>query len=111
MSDLLTRRLAQLSEHANLSLLSQCLHGIERECLRVDSRGQLALTPHPQALGSALTHAQITTDYSESLLEFITPAEADPAATLADLEQIHRFAYSKLGDELLWSPSMPCELP
>ncbi len=111
MSDLLTRRLAQLGEHANLSLLSQCLHGIERECLRVDSRGQLALTPHPQALGSALTHAQITTDYSESLLEFITPAEADPAATLADLEQIHRFAYSKLGDELLWSPSMPCALP
>jgi len=111
LSDLLTRRLAQLGEHANLSLLSQCLHGIERECLRVDSRGQLALTPHPQALGSALTHAQITTDYSESLLEFITPAEADPAATLADLEQIHRFAYSKLGDELLWSPSMPCALP
>ena len=111
MSDLLTRRLAQLGEHANLSLLSQCLHGIERECLRVDSRGQLALTPHPQALGSAMTHAQITTDYSESLLEFITPAEADPAATLADLEQIHRFAYSKLGDELLWSPSMPCALP
>ncbi len=111
MSDLLPRRLAQLGERANLSLLSQCLHGIERECLRVDGDGQLALTPHPAALGSALTHAQITTDYSESLLEFITPAEADPAATLADLEQIHRFAYSKLDGEYLWSPSMPCALP
>jgi glutamate--cysteine ligase len=111
LSDLLSRRLNQLGEHANLSLLSQCLHGIERECLRVDSNGQLALTPHPQALGSALTHPQITTDYSESLLEFITPAEANPADTLADLEQTHRFVYSKLGDELLWSPSMPCELP
>ena len=111
MSDLLPRRLAQLGERANLTLLSQCLHGIERECLRVDGKGQLALTPHPAALGSALTHPQITTDYSESLLEFITPAEPDPAATLADLEQIHRFAYSKLGDELLWSPSMPCALP
>ncbi|WP_339409055.1 glutamate--cysteine ligase [Pseudomonas sp. EA_35y_Pfl2_R5] len=111
MSDLLTRRLAQLGERANLSLLSQCLHGIERECLRVDSDGQLALTPHPAALGSALTHTQITTDYSESLLEFITPAEPDPAATLADLEQIHRFAYSKLDGEFLWSPSMPCALP
>ncbi|GLK87626.1 glutamate--cysteine ligase [Pseudomonas turukhanskensis] len=111
MSDLLSRRLALLSKPAHLNLLTQCLHGIERECLRVDSQGQLALTPHPIALGSALTHPQITTDYSESLLEFITPAEPDPAATLADLEQIHRFAYSKLDNEYLWSPSMPCPLP
>ena len=111
MSNLLSRRLAQLGEEANLPLLSRCLHGIERECLRVDADGQLALTPHPNALGSALTHTQITTDYSESLLEFITPAEADPAVTLADLEQIHRFAYSKLDGEYLWSPSMPCALP
>lgn len=111
MSDLLSRRLAQLGEPANLSLLSQCLHGIERECLRVDGDGQLALTPHPATLGSALTHTQITTDYSESLLEFITPAEPDPATTLNDLEQIHRFAYSKLDGEYLWSPSMPCALP
>ncbi len=111
MSDLFSRRLALLGERANLSLLSQCLHGIERECLRVDSDGQLALTPHPLALGSALTHPQITTDYSESLLEFITPAEPDPATTLADLEQIHRFAYRKLDGEYLWSPSMPCALP
>jgi glutamate--cysteine ligase len=111
LSDLLSRRLAQLGERANLSLLSQCLHGIERECLRVDASGQLALTPHPAALGSALTHPQITTDYSESLLEFITPAEPDPATTLADLERIHRFTYSKLQDEYLWSPSMPCALP
>jgi glutamate--cysteine ligase len=111
VSDLYARRLALLNEPANLPLLRQCLHGIERECLRVDRSGQLALTPHPQALGSALANSQITTDYSESLLEFITPAEADPAETLADLECIHRFAYSKLGDEYLWSPSMPCPLP
>jgi len=111
LSDFLSRRLALLGERANLVLLSQCLHGIERECLRVTADGQLALTPHPPALGSALTHPQITTDYSESLLEFITPAEPDPAITLANLEQIHRFAYSKLGDEYLWSPSMPCSLP
>ena len=111
MSDLLSRRMTLLAEPANLSLLSQCLHGIERECLRVDDAGQLALTPHPATLGSALTHTQITTDYSESLLEFITPAVADPAATLAELEQIHRFAYSKLDGEYLWSPSMPCALP
>lgn len=111
MSPLLSRRLALLGERANLPLLSQCLHGIERECLRVDGHGQLALTPHPQALGSALTHPQITTDYSESLLEFITAARPDPAQTLDELQRIHRFAYSQLGDEYLWSPSMPCPLP
>lgn len=72
---------------------------------------RLAQTPHPEELGSALTNEQITTDYSESLLEFITPALPDPADTLASLDKIHRFAYSKLGNEYLWSPSMPCPLP
>jgi len=109
LSELLNRRLSLLG--ANLPLLAQCLHGIERECLRVTSEGRLAQTPHPEALGSALTNEQITTDYSESLLEFITPALADPAEVLDNLEQIHRFVYTKLGDEYLWSPSMPCALP
>lgn len=111
MSELLNRRLSLLGQGDNLSLLKQCLHGIERECLRVTEDGRLAQTPHPEALGSALTHESITTDYSESLLEFITPALADPAQTLESLESIHRFAYSKLGNEYLWSPSMPCPLP
>jgi glutamate--cysteine ligase len=64
-----------------------------------------------RGLGSALTHPQITTDYAETLLEFITPAEKDIADTVAKLDGIHRYAYSKLGDELLWSQSMPCQLP
>lgn len=111
MSELLSRRLALLGEPANQSLLRHCLHGIERECLRVDGNGELAQTPHPETLGSALTHPQITTDYSEALLEFITPVETDPAATLADLERIQRFACATLDGEYLWSPSMPCPLP
>jgi glutamate--cysteine ligase len=111
LSDLLSHRLALLAEHHNLPLLSQCLHGIERECLRVDGDGELALTPHPRALGSALTHPKITTDYSEALLEFITGTETDPQQTLAELDAIHRYTYSKLSDEFLWSPSMPGHLP
>jgi glutamate--cysteine ligase len=111
LSEILNRRLALLSERTNLSLLEQCLHGIERECLRVTGDARLAQTPHPEALGAALTNEQITTDYSESLLEFITPALKNPVETLASLDQIHRFAYSKLGGEFLWSPSMPCPLP
>ncbi|MEN2506987.1 glutamate--cysteine ligase [Stutzerimonas stutzeri] len=111
MSDLLSHRLALLAEHPNLPLLSQCLHGIERECLRIDNDGQLAMTPHPRALGSALTHPKITTDYSEALLEFITGTETDPARTLDELDAIHRYTYSRLDSEFLWSPSMPGLLP
>jgi glutamate--cysteine ligase len=111
VSNQLTRRLALLDDDAHRSLLGQGLRGIERETLRVDKQGQLARTPHPVQLGSALTHPQITTDYAEALLEFITPAETDIALTLNKLDAIHRYAYSRLGDEMLWSESMPCELP
>ena len=110
MPNLLTRRLALLTEDANRALLGG-LRGIERETLRVDHAGHLASTPHPAALGSALTHPEITTDYAEALLEFITPAEADIAVTLDKLDTVHRHAYSRLGDELLWSQSMPGQLP
>lgn len=111
MPNQLTRRLALLGDEAHRALLGQGLRGIERETLRVDRQGRLARTPHPVRLGSALTHPQITTDYAEALLEFITPAENDIALTLNELDAIHRYAYARLGDEMLWSESMPCELP
>jgi len=110
LPNLLTRRLALLTQDANRALLGG-LRGIERETLRVDHAGHLASTPHPIALGSALTHPEITTDYAEALLEFITPAETDIAVTITQLDTVHRHAYSRLGDELLWSQSMPGQLP
>jgi glutamate--cysteine ligase len=110
LSNLLTRRLALLAKPEHRAVLGG-LRGIERETLRVDGTGHLAHTPHPVAMGAALTHPQITTDYAETLLEFITPAESDIATTIDKLEGIHRYAYTKLGDELLWSQSMPCQLP
>ncbi|MGZ3184582.1 MAG: glutamate--cysteine ligase [Telluria sp.] len=111
MSQRLTSRLALLGDEAHRGLLGQGLRGIERETLRVDPTGHLAHTPHPAGTGSALTNPQITTDYAEALMEFITPAEHDIGTTLARLDAIHRYVYTKLGDELLWSQSMPCELP
>jgi len=111
LHDTYSQRLQLLQQSDINPLLRGCLHGIERESLRVATTGTLALTRHPVALGSTLTHASITTDYAEPLLEFITKAHADSADTLDELEQIHRFTHSVLGDELLWSPSMPCQLP
>lgn len=111
MSTLLHRRLELLTADANRPLLRQGRRGVERETLRVDAHGALAQTPHPIALGAALTHPTITTDYSESLLEFITPAEHDIADALTQLDASHRFFYQHAGSELLWSQSMPCVLP
>jgi len=87
--------------------------GIEKESLRVLPTGQLALTPHPTALGSALTHARITTDYSESQLELITGPHRDAQGCLQELTQIHQYVYRVLRDanEMLWVASMPCGLP
>src|SRR3990167_3376673 len=88
--------------------------GIEKEGLRVLPSGALALTPHPLALGSALTHPHITTDYSESQIELITGAHRGVQDCLDELTEIHQFVYQALrneGDEMLWVSSMPCGLP
>ncbi len=84
------------------------LKGLEREALRVTPEGRIARTPHPAALGSALTHPAITTDYSEALLEFVTAPHAGAAEVLEELRQLEAFAARSIGDELLWVTSMPC---
>jgi len=84
--------------------------GIEKESLRVTAAGKLAQTPHPQALGSALTHPQITTDFSEALLEFITAPSTSIDGLLTELDEIHRYSHRHIGEELLWPGSMPCLL-
>lgn len=88
--------------------------GIEKESLRALPTGALALTPHPAALGSPLTHPHITTDYSESQLELITGVHGGVEACLDELTRTHQFVYRTLaaaGDERLWVGSMPCVLP
>ena len=105
------KNIEQLVSSGTHHLLKGGLHGIEKEGLRVDSSGALARTAHPRSLGSALTNAAITTDFSESLLELITPVYEDPAAALAFLEKLHRFTYQHIGDELIWAGSMPCCIP
>ncbi|CAH2920099.1 MAG: Glutamate--cysteine ligase (EC [uncultured Paraburkholderia sp.] len=110
-TDAFSHHLSALTSGPQRDALLRGLRGIERESLRVTHAGQLALTPHPRALGSALTHPSLTTDYSEALLELITPAEQDVALTLEKLDTLHRFVYAELGDEILWNNSMPGLLP
>ncbi len=86
------------------------LKGVEKEGLRVDRNGFIAQTPHPRALGAALTHPRITTDYSEALLELITPVCNSTGGLLSSLRDVHRFVQQNLGDEVFWAASMPCEL-
>ena len=100
----------QFSDRVQAQVLRGIQRGYEKECLRVDADGHLAQTPHPPSLGSKLTHPWITTDYSEALLEFITPPTKDPAAPLQVLRDIHRYTVPRLGDETLWASSMPCLL-
>ncbi len=87
--------------------------GIEREALRViRSTGRISHTPHPIALGSTLTNSSITTDYSESLMEFITQIHPSVEGVIKELEDIHHVVNHELDkhDECLWPASMPCYL-
>lgn len=84
--------------------------GIEKESLRVNRQGLIAQSDHPSSLGAALTHSFITTDYSEALLEFVTPPLPNSEQAMRFLSDIHRFVYPKIIDECLWPASMPCRL-
>ncbi len=81
--------------------------GVEKESLRVTPDGHIAQTPHPRALGSALTNEHITTDYSEALIELVSPTFRTSWELLQYLLDLHQFVYQHLGDELLWATSMP----
>ena len=70
--------------------------GLEKESLRAQTNGNLALTPHPAALGSALTHPHITTDFSESQVELITGVHQGVEACLDELTEVHQFTYRTL---------------
>jgi len=105
---ILDQRLTRLLASDARSLLEGRLLGLEREALRVAPDGYISQVAHPKVLGSALTHPYITTDYSEALLEFITPPLPTALEALRFLDEVHRFVYRHIGDELLWAASMPC---
>ncbi len=111
MSDIFEQRVNKLAAARPPDLLWGGLKGIEKESLRVQPDGYLSDRPHPVGLGSALTNRFVTTDFSEALLEFVTPSFSTTWEALRFLCDIHQFSYEALGDELLWATSMPCRIP
>ena len=104
----LNEYIAAFAQEKHITSLSQFGRGIEREALRVLPEGRLSERAHSERLGAALTHPNITTDYSETLLEFITPVSYAPETAIAQLEDVQKFTLSQLDGELLWPMSMPC---
>ncbi|CAM5182698.1 Glutamate--cysteine ligase OS=Castellaniella defragrans OX=75697 GN=gshA PE=3 SV=1 [Castellaniella defragrans] len=109
MMSLASERRAEIAAHPEL--LTAIRRGIEKEGLRVNATGNLAMTPHPVALGSALTNSHITTDYSESLLELITSPIANAQALITELTDIHTYVAHRNPAEAIWNQSMPAHLP
>ena len=108
MNPVIEKRVAQLLASGVSQPLQGRKIGLEKESLRVAENGHIAQTPHPAVLGSALTHPHITTDYSEALLELVTPPFEEIADTLQFLDDTQRFVYGQLQGETLWATSMPC---
>src|SRR6266480_3520195 len=104
------RHLSALVNGGEPQILQGGRKGVEKESLRVLPHGRLAATAHPPLLGSALTSEHITTDYSEALIELVTPAFTHSWELLQYLLDLHQFVYRHLGDELLWATSMPCAI-
>ena len=80
--------------------------GIEKESLRI-MQSQITQSTHPKKIGSALCNRYITTDFSESQLELITPPLSDKTAGLEFLDHIHHFVSHNINKEILWPFSMP----
>lgn len=106
-----SQRAKLLLAQADNDLLLSRRVGLEKETLRIDAKGKIAQTDHPNSLGSALCNGQITTDFSEALLEMVTPPCATAGQALDHMVGIHQFILPRLSEgEGLWNTSMPCVL-
>jgi glutamate--cysteine ligase len=104
------RRLTGLVNSGERAVLRGGRKGVEKESLRVSPAGEIVHTAHPRALGAPLTNEHITTDFSESLIELVTPPFLETWELQQYLCDIHQFVYRHLDQELLWATSMPCAI-
>lgn len=85
--------------------------GLEKENLRVDRNGHLALTPHPAIFGPKEDNCNIKTDFSESQVEMITPVCGSVNEVYDALHNLNNIVNNEIGEELLWPSSNPAILP
>ncbi|WP_042349408.1 bifunctional glutamate--cysteine ligase GshA/glutathione synthetase GshB [Bacillus massiliigorillae] len=85
--------------------------GIEREGLRVNGDGLLSAKPHPNIFGDKKENPYITTDFSESQLELITPIFNKVEDAVAFLDSLYNITALELDDEYIWPQSMPAITP
>lgn len=103
----LVNLLSTLAPVFNQNFANGILRGIEKENLRVDQQAHLSQQPHPIVLGKALTNESITLDFSDALIEMITPPLQGYAALNNYLITLNRFVVDHISPELLWPFSMP----
>lgn len=101
--------LEKLEQRDALHTLDCGRRGIEKEGLRYTSTDHLSKRTHPVTLGSPLTHATITTDYAESLMELVTPAFRNRRDALTYLRYLHRVVAVD-SDEYILNGSMPARI-
>jgi glutamate--cysteine ligase len=106
MNDYKKISLKDLSENEK-SLMASGKIGLERECFRINENNIISKRRHHESLGSALCNKYITTDFSEALLEFVTPPLYSNKSSLEFLQDIHHFVTKSIGNERLWPLSMP----
>ena len=85
--------------------------GLEKENLRVDKMGHLALTPHPSVFGDKKKNPYITVDFSESQVEMITPSFKKVKDVYYFMENLHDIVTDNLEEEYLWPQSLPPVIP
>jgi glutamate--cysteine ligase len=109
---LLDKKLLNILIENNLNqTILQGRFGLEKENIRVDSEGKLAMTPHPKVFGKKIENPYIKTDFSESQIEMITPVSETIVEAYHYLETIHDIVALELKDEYLWPSSNPPILP
>ena len=102
--------LDEIKKSKAASELNLINRGIEKESLRINSSGGISHKKHPNGLGAALTNPYITTDFSEALLELVTPTFNSAKDCLHFLRELHVFVNQNIKDESLWPLSMPCTI-
>jgi glutamate--cysteine ligase len=99
------------SKSGKYKYLSEGNFGIEKESQRVTVLGDLALTSHPAVFGDKSKNERITTDFSESQIEMITPPLKSVEEVYNSLNEIQQEVQKGIQGELLWPMSMPPRLP